>query len=299
MQLCLGTAQFGMDYGIRRQRRPSLEDAVAMLDYATQNGVIAIDTAEIYGNAETVVGVFLDKKTIQRNKIAIMSKFPPNGLDAVLEKDYFKVCKAHIEQTLRVLHTDYLDAYLLHSARYVYDEAILAALYELQKRGYAKQVGVSVYEVDEAKAGLEKEAVGIMQLPFSIFDQRMAEQGFFEQAKSCNTIVDSRSVFIQGLLMMTEDEVPDFLTKAKPILRKMDMLCTEYGYSRLELAISFVKLQSVINRVVVGVDNMQQLKEDIEIFNNIVPEEDMWEIAKALSGIEAEIVMPSLWHKGK
>lgn len=45
MELCLGTVQFGLDYGIIGQKKPSLEYAVDCLDYATQNGIAAIDTA--------------------------------------------------------------------------------------------------------------------------------------------------------------------------------------------------------------------------------------------------------------
>ena len=54
MQLCLGTVQFGMDYGIIGQKKPSVEDSVVCLDYATQNGISAIDTATAYGTAEEV-----------------------------------------------------------------------------------------------------------------------------------------------------------------------------------------------------------------------------------------------------
>lgn len=297
MQLCLGTAQFGMDYGIRGQHKPSMQDAIAMLDYAAQNNILAIDTAEIYGNAEEVVGAFLSKNTIQRDKLAIISKFPPNLLDEVPPAHYQSTLKAHIQQSLRTLHTDYLDAYLLHSARYVYQDDILAALAELQKQGYAKQVGVSVYEVDEAKTGIGKANVGILQLPFSIFDQRMAEQGVFETAQEQGTQVDSRSVFIQGLLMMEEEEAPPFLAKAQPILRRLNKVCTRLGVSRLAVAMSFVRQQSTIQRVVIGVDNLAQLQENISAFHNPLPQEVMQEIAIDFRGIEAEIVMPSLWHK--
>ena len=45
MKLCLGTVQFGMDYGIQGGSRPTVKESVAMLDFAVQNGVDAIDTA--------------------------------------------------------------------------------------------------------------------------------------------------------------------------------------------------------------------------------------------------------------
>jgi aryl-alcohol dehydrogenase-like predicted oxidoreductase len=39
MKLCLGTVQFGMNYGIRSQKQPLVKEAIMILDYATQNGI--------------------------------------------------------------------------------------------------------------------------------------------------------------------------------------------------------------------------------------------------------------------
>ena len=55
MNLCIGTVQLGMDYGITGQKQPSVEQACEILDYATQNGIKTIDTANAYGTAEDVV----------------------------------------------------------------------------------------------------------------------------------------------------------------------------------------------------------------------------------------------------
>ena len=53
--LCLGTVQFGMKYGINnRQGQPSMNDSVEMIKYAVDNGVKYIDTARAYGDAELV-----------------------------------------------------------------------------------------------------------------------------------------------------------------------------------------------------------------------------------------------------
>ena len=51
MELCLGTVQFGMDYGIKGQKQPSVDQAVEMLDYATHNGINTIDTAPTTSSA--------------------------------------------------------------------------------------------------------------------------------------------------------------------------------------------------------------------------------------------------------
>lgn len=299
MELCLGTVQFGMDYGIRGQKQPSVEQAVQMLDYATQNGIHNIDTANAYGTAEDVVGVFLKEKTIPREKLFIISKFKPNLLDEVNEDQYYDIMKANLENSLSRLHTDYLDSYLLHSARYVWDDAIIDTLNRMKKEGYVKHVGVSVYEADEAKKCIERPNVDFMQLPYSIFDQRMQADGVFEQVKKAEypTQIHSRSAFIQGLILMKEDEVPDFLEKAKPIVRKINQLCSQYEISRIELALSYVKRQDSISHLVFGVDNLEQLKEDIHLFEYTLPEQVIDEISKEFVYIDTDIVMPSLWKR--
>lgn len=299
MELCLGTVQFGMDYGIRGQKQPSVEQAVQMLDYATQNGINNIDTANAYGTAEDVVGEFLKKKTIPREDLFIISKFRPNLLDEVDEGQYYGIMKANLENTLSRLHTDYLDSYLLHSARYVWDDAIIDTLNRMKKEGYVKHVGVSVYETDEARKCIERPNVDFMQLPYSIFDQRMKADGVFELAKKAKypTQIHSRSAFIQGLILMKEDEVPDFLAKAKPIVRKIDQLCSQYEISRIELALSYVKRQNSISHLVFGVDNLEQLKEDIQLFEHTLSVQVIDEISKKFADIDTDIVMPSLWKR--
>ena len=299
MELCLGTVQFGMDYGIRGQKQPSVEQAVQMLDYATQKGINNIDTANAYGTAEDVVGEFLKKKTIPREDLFIISKFRPNLLDEADEDQYYDIMKANLENTLSRLHIDYLDSYLLHSARYVWNDAIIDTLNRMKKEGYVKHVGVSVYETDEAKKCIERPTVDFMQLPYSIFDQRMKADGVFELAHKAEypTQIHSRSAFIQGLILMKEDEVPDFLGKAKPIVRKIDEFCQQYEVSRIELAMSYVKREDSISHLVFGVDNLEQLKENIALFENSLPNDIIDEISKEFVDIDTDIVMPSLWKR--
>ena len=297
MELCLGTVQFGMDYGIKGQKQPSVEKAVEMLDFATQNGINTIDTANAYGTAEDVVGTFLDKKTIGRDKLFIISKFRPNLLDDVKSDEYYKVMRGNLENTLSRLHTDYLDSYLLHSARYIYNDEIIETLNRMKADGLVKRVGVSVYEPEEAKKCIERPNVEFMQLPFSIFDQRMEKAGVFKEAEKDSIQIHSRSSFIQGLILMEEDEVPPFLAKAKPIVGKISLLCERHGLSRISLAMNYVKYQSRISHLVFGVDNLAQLKEDIDTFKEDISRDIIEDIAKEFTDIEADVVMPSLWKK--
>ena len=298
MKLCLGTVQFGMDYGIVNQKMPAIEESIKMLDYATQNGINTIDTAFAYGIAEDVVGEFLKRKTINREKLFISSKFKPNDLDDVAPEHYIKVIKEHLNTQLKRLNTDYLDSYMFHSSRYAFNELMLKALNEIKKDGKIKHCGVSVYYPDEARMCIESEYVDFIQLPFSIFDQRMLKDGIFNFAnEKKDTIIHSRSAFIQGLILMNETEVPSFLNDAKPIVRKIDELCKKYNISRISLAINYVKQFNVISHLVFGVDNLEQLKENIRTFDESLPVELLLDVSKEFKNLDTNIIMPSLWCK--
>lgn len=297
MKLCLGTVQFGMDYGILGRKKPALEDAVKCLDYATQNGVLAIDTAAAYGTAEEVVGAFIGKRTVARERLFISTKLRPNILDDCRPEQFAKVIAENLEGSLRTLRLDYVDAYLLHSARYAFRPDILEALDSVRRRGLARRVGVSVYEPEEAVACFQDPHVDFIQAPYSIFDHRMKRSGILDHPQRGGCEIHTRSAFIQGLVTLREDQVPPFLERAKPILRRMDEICERNGVGRVELALAYVKRERSISHLVFGVDGLEQLKEDIELFEREVPAPLLDDIEREFEGIDADIVMPSLWKK--
>lgn len=297
MELCLGTVQFGMDYGVFNTPKKDVEYCINCLDYATQNGVDAIDTATAYGIAEEVVGEFLKRKTINRDKLWISTKFLPNILDDCDVKDYRRIIRENLEKSLQTLHTDYIDTYYLHSSRYAFREDILEALSDIGKEGLAKKVGVSVYDPLEALACFESPYVEYIQVPYSIFDHRMKEAGVFDTHKQGTCRVDVRTAFIKGLIRLPIDEVPDYLVKAKPILAKLDEYVEKTGYSRIELALGYIKRQENIEHLVFGIRDLEQLKMDINAFEKDISVGVFTEIDKEFADIDTDIVVPSLWKK--
>lgn len=298
MELCLGTVQFGMDYGIRGKKKPPLFDCLEMLDYAVHNGITTIDTANAYGEAENVVGAYFEKNSAVRRQVQLISKSRPNLLDEIPEEKYYSVMKENLEQSFQRLHTDYLDGYLLHSAHYVYNDVILEALVRLKTEGYVNTVGVSVYETDEARTGILHGNLDFLQLPFSVLDQRMFHSGVFTLAEEYGVPLASRSAFIQGLVLMEPDEVPAFLRgRAAPILQRVDSVCQKTGLSRIQLAMGFVKRQTAVSHLVFGVRNLRQLQEDISVFQQNISDDVIGELETQFSDISPDIIMPSLWKK--
>lgn len=298
MKLCLGTVQFGMDYGVFNTPRKDPEYCIQCLDYATQNGIDAIDTATAYGDAERIVGEFLSRKTISRDKLFISTKHLPNILDDYEKEDYVSVIRENIQKSLATLNTDYVDAYYFHSSRYAFQPELLEAISVMQKEGLAKKVGVSVYFPDEAMACFGNSNINCIQAPYSIFDHRMKESDVFETGKEKGFNIDVRTVFVKGLIRLKEDEIPAHLEKAKPIFAKLDEICKATGFSRIELAIGYVKRETEINHLVFGIRDQEQLAEDIAAFRKDIPESLFKEIDQEFSGISADLVVPSLWVKG-
>lgn len=297
MELCLGTVQFGMDYGIFDQKKKRPEYCIRCLDHATQNGIRAIDTAAAYGMAEEVVGRFLALKTVPRDELFISTKLLPNLLDDRPPEKYVEVIRMNLQRSLETLHTDHVDAYLLHSARYAFRPDILEALSIVQKEGLALKVGVSVYDPEEALACYKSPYVDHIQVPYSVFDHRMKESGIFDGTQMGTCSVDVRTAFIKGLIRLGVSEVPDYLAKARPILEGLDLLCQKTGYSRVELAMGYIKREKNVRHLVFGIRTLEQLKEDIQAFQADIPSGVFEEIDQMFSGISADIVVPSLWKR--
>lgn len=295
MNLCLGTVQFGMDYGIFNQKKQESAYCINCLDYATQSGIEAIDTAKAYGIAEEIVGEFLAKRTISREKLFLSTKLKPNILGDV-EKDFYAdvICQ-NLQNSLKTLNTDYVDVYFLHSSRYAFYPEILEALQIVKEKGLAKSVGVSVYYPDEAEACFNSGLVEYIQAPYSIFDHRMREQNIFSKAETAKCSIDVRTVFLKGLIHLHQSEVPDHIARARDILDKLDEMCKETGFSRIDLAIGYVKREKAVNHLVFGIRTLEQLKEDIASFQKDIPAEILARIDTEFAGIDANLVIPSLW----
>ena len=71
--IILGTAQFGLDYGINNNLgKINKSEIFKILDLSIKKGIKIIDTADIYGNASSTIGEFLKKN---KNNFQVNTKF--------------------------------------------------------------------------------------------------------------------------------------------------------------------------------------------------------------------------------
>lgn len=297
--LCLGTVQFGMKYGVNNQigRQPSIEESFAMFDYALENGIDTIDTACAYGEAEEILGKYLKHRTDKHN-LKIISKLRPNVMEpgSIPENIVMEECK----NSLKRLSVGQLDGYLLHTPEYIYNEEILAALAKLKQEGYVKNIGVSIYDLKEGYAATKIGMVDYVQLPYSILDQRGIKEGFITAAKKAGITIFTRSAFLQGLFMMDHNSIPGHLKNAIPYLETMERILKEYETDKISAILQFVKYEKEIDYLVFGVEKIQQLQEDIQKASQFdVPEECIMQLKEEIDNVAQSVIFPSLWANGK
>jgi aryl-alcohol dehydrogenase-like predicted oxidoreductase len=298
-KMCLGTVQFGLNYGIANKNgKPSLEKSLEMLNYAYDNGIRWFDTAQAYGNAEEILGKFVASRN-DLNDIHVISKLLPHSFDKQGEYVFSDV-EDSINSSLNLLNLKVLDGFLFHTPEYIYREDIIEQMILCREKGFVKNIGVSIYEVEHAIDAAKMDWVDYIQIPHSVFDQRVANSEFFELANQNNKTVFARSAFLQGLSLMDLSEVPERIEHAKEDLKTFERILAKYSFSKVAISELFSLKDERINFLVFGVDSLKQLEEDIRLSCEAnLPEELIKELKESFKDVDKSIVMPSLWTTKK
>jgi aryl-alcohol dehydrogenase-like predicted oxidoreductase len=301
-KLVLGTVQLGMPYGLNNTSgQPSREGSLAILDAAFENGIDIFDTAHAYGSAEDVLGDWIMKRS-REDGISVISKMKPHVLNEYPDgAKAGEVVEEQICKSLERLHLKSLDGYLLHSPYYMYVAHVIDGLQKAKKKGLVRNIGVSIYDEDEALQAVEL-GVDYIQVPYNALDQRLDRTEFFTLAKKNRITVFARSPFLQGLLLMDPSALPPHLSHARPLLENFITLTEKHGLSRVEACMLFVTAHCRAEHIVVGVESLTQLKEVTAAFSRKPSASDdifVKEVADRFKNIERGIVNPSLWNNIK
>ena len=260
MKLGLGTAQFGLAYGISGPgARVSLSEVKAILELARKRGVSMLDTAPAYGDSETVLGECL----AGRGGFEIVTKTIAAGGDRITDEDAARV-DAAFAASLAHLRTKSVDAVLAHRADDLLapgGDKIYGLLARWRAEGRTRKIGVSVYTREQIDALFERHAYDIVQLPVSVFDQRLVADGTLDFLKRAGVEIHARSVLLQGLAIMEPSSIPRGLLPARPLVEQFRHTLSQWGLSPLAGALRYVAGLAAIDRVVVGVHSVAQLEE--------------------------------------
>jgi len=282
-KISLGTAQFGLNYGVNNQRGKIPEAEVFdILNKAIEFGIDTIDAAYGYGESERVIGKFL-KDT--RHKFKIISKLPECKCDRV--KEIF-------QSSLNNLGLCTIYGYLIHSFNsYKRDTGVWSELEKLKNAGKVEKIGFSLYYPGELEYLLENEVYfDIVQVPFSVFDQRF--EPFFLELRKKNIEVHIRSVFLQGLVFKKSGELDSGFLKIRPKIVILRDLSEELNLPLSVLCLGFVLLNNV-DKVIVGVDNKENLIDSMTKLKYAGRVNRIYERLKELKEDDENIILPINW----
>lgn len=289
MNLCLGTVQFGMDYGIQGQGKPSKDEVFTILDYAYRHGIKCLDSASGYGEAQTLIGEYFQNRN---DRFQIISKLPYNVFDHVDQRDYKKYAEKTLNDSLLSLRLNQVQGLLFHNASYLYDEYAMEALHALKDMGLTAKIGVSVYSPEDGEYAIRR-GLDIIQIPCNIFDRRFDE---LLNEENTNQDIYVRSIFLQGLLLMDVEKVGKKLPIAEKEIFKLQKICEQYHFTRREVAMNYIKNKKGIHSVIFGVDNMAQLNENLKAFYQDIDPVIINTIACEFGDIKEEVVSPLKWR---
>jgi aryl-alcohol dehydrogenase-like predicted oxidoreductase len=253
-KLALGTVQFGLDYGVTNLRgQVTIDEVKNILDFAKNNKINTLDTASLYGNSEQILG------EVGVNDYQVITKTIPlkESVNEVIDGFY---------KSLESLNQRQVEGLLIHNINDIENkrfDTLFNRLNELRQKGLIKKIGFSTYTPEQVDFLLENFDFDLIQLPFNVFDTRLIEDGQLQILKSKNIEVHVRSVFLQGVLL-DFDNLSDYFSTWKKQFNEYEAMVKASGLSLLEYALNFALSIQEIDKVLVGVDSEEQLREIVQ-----------------------------------
>lgn len=267
--ISLGTAQFGLNYGITNEKgKVTKQEVKTILDNAEEE-IKFLDTAQAYGDAEKVAGECITEK----NRFKIVGKFPHQKKD-FFEKSDQEIWDQLFYKSLGELRVDKIDTLLIHSSKdlikqgkEVLEDWILKKK-EMQEVG---RIGVSIYESRELDT-IKRELMDVIQLPLSLYDQRLLQDKTIEQLRMQGTCIHARSMYLQGLLLNKAERWPRWVSQESINHHKdLEAEAKAKNCKLIDMALGFAKSQVDVEAVVLGICNKGELDELIRVWRQGSP----------------------------
>ena len=258
------------------------EDATAdLVEKAVSTGFSAIDTANQPRHyQEHLVGealLRLVSKGTKREGLFLQSKFTPaNGHDQRIPYDPTENLTTQVRQsfesTLKNLHTDHLDSYLLHGP-YTQpglgdeDWEVWSAIEELYKAGKTRFIGISNVNIIQLKLLSEKAEIK----PMVVQNRCFANQGWDSEIRGfCKT----NQIAYEGFSLLTANPFVIQSPEVRSIAR-------ELGRTPEQVVFCFAMQAGMIP--ITGTTNDQHMKEDLQAVDFELKDDDV-QLIEAITG---------------
>ncbi len=279
-----------------RTEQPDYRDVVDILAAAIEGGINCIDTAAVYGESEELLGRALEElKAVDDVLVVTKVRFLEES-ELAEPTAAAKAIEDSIAESRRRLKIDCLPLVLFHREA---DAAYVDVLESLRERGWLKRFGVSCDNTPGPAAEFVRSGrVSALQLPGSVLDPRHLRSDVLEEAEQRNVAIFLRSAYLQGLLVMPCEQIPTPLRDVVPVRQRLDALASEAGMSIAELALRYALSLNGLTSVVVGVETVQQMRDNLAIFNRgPLPTDLLAAIDAAVPELPEFVITPKLSPK--
>ncbi len=234
-------------------QRCGKEDAVRLLQAAYEGGIRYFDTANAYTDSEEKIGMALSDV---RDSIVISTKSAARDRSGVL---------AHIENSLKMMRTDYIDLFQFHNVPEVPDpedpNGAYAGAVEAKERGWIRHIGVTTHRVQVAEECIASGFFETLQFPFSYIsserDLALAEKckaaemgyiamkglagGMLTNVRACHAFMAQYDNVVPIWGIQTMEELEQWLEAAREDVQMDAELAAYIEKERKELAGSFCR----------------------------------------------------------
>jgi len=282
-RLALGTAQFGLAYGLNNQAgQPSPAAVAEVLAAAQAAGLTLLDTAAAYGNSEARLGELLG----DNSAFELITKLPA-GPPALVAQ--------HLAASLARLRRPRLYGVLFHAFGPLQAEpAAWQALQAARAAGQVARIGVSLYHPHEAEWLLaEGWDMDLVQVPYNVLDQRFA--AVLPRLAARGVAVHVRSAFLQGLLLREPTDLPLFFQPLAQKLRQLRALATEANVPLPAALLLFAAYAPGVARAVIGVDSVANLHENLAAAAYLAAAERLRPALAELAEPTDTFILPYAW----
>lgn len=283
----MGTVQFGLEYGVANKTgRVQFEEAKSILQQAAAEGIDTLDTAIAYGDSESTLG------QVGVRGWKVITKLPalPGGC-----ADVAGWVETQIEGSLNRLGISQMHGVLLHCPGQLLGEngqPLVEALQRIKVQGFTRKIGVSIYEPEELDRLIGEMQFDLVQAPLNILDRRLVESGWVRRLKERGVEVHVRSAFLQGLLLMAADQQPEKFARWHNIWSEWRRWLGETGLTPLQACLGYAMGVEEVDKVVVGVDSVKQLKEILAATHSSLPSLPNWQ-----QPIDTGLINPGRWNQ--
>ena len=278
-KISLGTVQFGLEYGINNTKGQTSKDEVSkILKRCKEVGIVYIDTAAAYGSAENVLGEVIQSEGLS-NSFKITTKCKGNGINHLSLSTRWSLQKLRVEK---------LHCQMFHSYQdFKHTEYLI-------KPDSVDKMGVSVYRNEDLLDTIKDHKISVVQCPFNLLDNHSVRGEPLKLAKEKGVEVQVRSAFLQGLFFMDRDRFPYALLDLKGPLQELDQICSDNQITMSHLALGYCLSKDYIDKVVIGVDSLEQLNMNIEAIKTPLPKFIVEEIDR-ITVSNPKLLNPAFW----